>query len=346
MRRRHVGAAILAALLVMGIVLAFKTIPYYSLSPGSARSVNSLISVGAKAPSHPPSGQVLLTTVSIRRLTVYGALWGWLDPDVDVLREEVFEPPSGGDITAYNAALMADSQQIATLVALRQLCYPVKEKGTGALIETVYAGSPADGLLTAEDVIVGVDGTPVTTRQQAIDVLRRRQPGDVTRVRVLNLRTDQIRTVSAKLVDRGDGVAILGVRLRTIGHQIDLPFKVEIDAAGIGGPSAGLAFTLGVIDRLTPGELTGGIPVAVTGAMSEDGAVELIGGVRQKTAAVRDAGTKVFIVPKAEEAEARSRAGSDLRIVGVETIGDALKALQSLGGDPVKGRCGKAAGGR
>jgi PDZ domain-containing protein len=119
-------------------------------------------------------------------------------------------------------------------------------------------------------------------------------------------------------------------------RTVSLPFEVEIDTDQIGGPSAGLAFTLALIDELSPGELTGGIRVAATGTMSADESVGAIGALRQKTVAVRQSGAQVFLVPASQSeeelAEARRVAGKGLRIVPVASLAEALAVLEELGG--------------
>ena len=130
---------------------------------------------------------------------------------------------------------------------------------------------------------------------------------------------------------RKDGTPLLGVNLATLHAGFDLPFKVDIESGDVGGPSAGLAFTLALLDVLTPGELTGGVPVAATGTMDSDGVVGPIGGMAQKIVTVKRAGAKVFLVPAEEYAEAKAHAGK-LTIVKVHTIDDALAALSRIKG--------------
>jgi PDZ domain-containing protein len=129
--------------------------------------------------------------------------------------------------------------------------------------------------------------------------------------------------------------ACLGVQLGTKNHSFDYPFEVKIETDRVGGPSAGLAFTLALIDELTPGELTGGRNVAVTGTIDVDGTVGDVGGVVQKTAAVRRAHATLFLVPPGEYPEARKHAGKHLKVVQVTTLTDALAALRANGGDSV-----------
>ena len=138
-----------------------------------------------------------------------------------------------------------------------------------------------------------------------------------------------------KLAARDDGTALIGISPGTRNDvKFDFPVNVDIDSGSVGGPSAGLAFTLGVIDALTPGELTGGAKVASTGTISLDGTVGPIGGMKQKVATVERAGAKVFLVPASEADDARAAVGkSDLKIVPVENVDDALKALAAIGGN-------------
>ncbi|MGH9163958.1 MAG: S16 family serine protease, partial [Acidimicrobiales bacterium] len=132
--------------------------------------------------------------------------------------------------------------------------------------------------------------------------------------------------------------------LRTRERDFDLPFAVHIDSGAIGGPSAGLAFTLGLLDALTAGELTGGRRVAVTGTIELDGGVGDVGGVAQKTAAVRRAGAEYFLVPPAEFDEAVAHAGGQLQVRRVASLDEALDALAKLGGDPMVSPSPTAAG--
>jgi PDZ domain-containing protein len=127
--------------------------------------------------------------------------------------------------------------------------------------------------------------------------------------------------------------AVIGIAPEDRLVGFDYPIDVTIDSGKVGGPSAGLAFTLAVLDVLTPGELTGGHRVAVTGTMRLDGTVGPVGGAAQKAISVRKAGYEVFLVPEEELAEVRATVGDDLRVIGVGTLAEALDALDSLGGN-------------
>jgi len=319
--------------LVFVIAASYITLPYYSVAPGSARQVNDLIRV-PKERSFPPQGKVYLATVSLQRATPVGALVGWLDSDTDVVPEErILGKAPRGDYSEQNRQLMSESKQVASVVALRQLGYPVAENGTGGVVVAVEKGTPADGHLSPDEVIIAVDGRPAMLASEAVGVIRGHSPGDVVRLEVRNVdgavRTEQV-TLAAN--PRRPG-GFLGVTILTKDQRFDYPFEINIESGEIGGPSAGLAYTLGVLDALTAGELTGGKLVATTGTMEIDGTVGNVGGVAQKTAAVRAAGAEYFLVPPDEYEEARSRAGNNLKVMKAGSLTEALSVLSGLGGD-------------
>lgn len=336
-KHRLLGLTI-ALVLVFGIVaVSFNyPLPYYALAPGSARAVAPLIEAG-DAPVYPPEGEVLLTTISLQQVHPFEALRGWLRTDVDVLPEEEIRPPETSDqeYRQFNFQVMDESKQNAIVVALRRLGYEVKEKGEGALVEKVLPQFPAEGRLQPGDVITAIDGQPVQLVTDATKVISASRPGDVITISVKQPDGTEPREVAVPVAadpEQG-GKTVLGVFLRSFKRDFEMPFDVDINSGSIGGPSAGLAFTLGVIDTLTEGELTGGRKVAVTGTIELDGRVGDVGGVAQKTSAVKAAGAEVFIVPAGEYEVARERAGSNLTVIKVTTLQEALDALGRLGGD-------------
>jgi PDZ domain-containing protein len=313
-------------LTAVGVTARFVQLPYDTLAPGSARAVNAVIEVKGHA-SYPAQGKVFYTTVSVReRVNPYEALAGWLDPAVEVLPETKVRgtvPPD--QYQRMNVEAMADSKTTAQVLALRQLGFT--KLGVGAEVVEVQPDLPAATVLKAQDVIVTIDGNPIGTSTDAVNAIRAHAPGDTVRMGVK--RGDAPPVDLEAVLGNGDGKALLGVRLST---KIQLPFEINIDSGRVVGPSAGLAYGLELLDLLTPGELTGGSSVAATGELLTDGTVGAIGGVAQKAVTVRRAGIKVFLVPKDNEAEARAHAGKNLKIIGVATFDDALKALASLDG--------------
>lgn len=310
-------------------------VPYYSISPGSALAVAPLVRV-EDGPSYPPKGAVYLTTVSLQRTTILNALQGWLDPTVDVVKEQAIKPKdvSSTQLRTYNLKLMDTSKEQALGVAFEQLGYDAI-RGDGAQVVQVVKGSPADGPLAPGDTIVAVDGEPTALHNEAVRFLGRHHPGDTARLSVVRTSGGATEDVTVKLAANPDDAKrpLLGVTLRTKNPTFDFPYRVDIQSERIGGPSAGLAFTLEVLDVLTKGELTGGRKVAATGTIELDGSVGEVGGVAQKAVAVEKAGVDLFLVPKAEVVEARKHASKKLRVEPVENLQDALRILSTFGGN-------------
>jgi PDZ domain-containing protein len=334
-RRRRVWfvlAAVVGLLTLGTLAAAFVQVPYFLLAPGKVRSTEGLVTVEG-APTYEANGQIDFTTVSVKKATALQALVGWLDPTVDVVDEDrILGGQTQDENRERNLQEMTDSKEIATAVALEALGYDVNEQGSGALIVNVVADTPAASVLQRGDVVVSADGQPVQLSRDLVDVISTKRPGDRVALGVQR-SPEQVDEVLVELVARPDDAnkAMLGVSLETFRLRYEFPFQVTIDSGEVGGPSAGLAFTLGVIDVLTPGSLTGGLHVATTGTIDSSGAVGPVGGVQQKTVAVRRAGATVFLVPSHEYEEAKQYAG-DMSVEAVDTLDDALRVLSSIGG--------------
>jgi PDZ domain-containing protein len=326
----------IGVLLVLAFVgAAFLNIPYVAIAPGEARATEPLVDV-IGAETFDASGEVLFTTVRLRHLTLLQALDGWLDDTVDVFeRETILGDQTPEENRQLNQELMADSKESAAAVALEELGYDVVQ-GTGAAIVEVVPESPAAEALNVGEVIVAVDGEPVEVTEDVAGAVLSHEPGDEITVTVEpeggGERRDERFTLAPHPVT-GQEQAFLGVAMRSRDFRLDFPFDVEIDTGDVGGPSAGLAFTLATLDVLTEGELTGGVNVATTGTIGLRGQVGPVGGVVQKTAAAKRANAAVFLVPRAEYEAARKAAGSDLRVEPIDTLDDALDVLADLGGN-------------
>ena len=284
-----------------------------------------------------PAGEILLLTVSIDSdLTVLDWIRSSMDDSIELRsRDSVYGDRSSDEQRDHNRYLMASAKDTATIVALERLGVHAADF-TGVLFRETIAGGPADGLLARTDVILSIDGEPVTTVDSLRTVLADREPGTTATITVEDSQTHERRDVEITLGSHPDsGGAFLGVSGVTERVEASpLPFDIDISSGNVGGPSAGLAFALTVLDVLTPGELTGGKRVAVTGSIGLDGSVGDVGGVAQKSVAARDAGAEMMIVPEDLVDEARLGAGK-VPVVGVENLDDALQALAAHGGDPV-----------
>jgi PDZ domain-containing protein len=335
-RRRRLLVSLGILLLIVPVLAGiFIRVPYYLISPGEARGVAELIKVkGDNAKEFPPRGKILFTTVSLAGdVNVFRALAGWLDDEVEVIPEERI---TGGaprqEVRQQNIQAMVDSKLTATKVALERLGYRVTVNGDGALVTDVKVGDPADGQLQVGDVIKSIDGEAVTLHDQVVSKVRQHKAGDVISIGFNRGGGDK--TVDLTSVADPEGNARIGVVLQTNNLKYDFPIDVSIETGLVGGPSAGLAFTLALIDDLTEGELTGGRNVAVTGTIDAAGNVGPVGGVAQKTVTARDAGAVAFLVPPEEEKDAKRFAGK-MEIIPIETLADALAALHRLGGSEV-----------
>jgi PDZ domain-containing protein len=337
-KQRWLALTVVLAL-VLGVVLVgfnFR-LPYYAMAPGSAREVGPLIEADDETTIHDADGEVLLLTISLQQVHPIEAFVGWIRNDVDILPKDQVLPPETSDreYRQLNYQVMDESKQNAIVVALRRLGYEVKEKGEGALVEKVLPQFPAQGRLQPGDVIKAIDGRPIALVSDATAIISAHQPGDVLTVDVVQPDGSEPRqlTVPVAADPEQGGRTVLGVFLRSFRRDFDVPFDVRIESGNIGGPSAGLAFTLGVIDSLTPGELTGGNKVAATGTIEIDGRIGDVGGVAQKTSVVNSSGVDVFLVPAGEYEVAKKHAAKDVTVIKVTTLQEALDALGSVGGD-------------
>lgn len=315
--------AVLGLLLATSVTVArFVRVPYDAVGPGGAHALSESVKIVGH-PSFPPEGEVLSTTVSVReRVNVLVAIAGWLDPDTDVVPvQEVSGDITPAEYRELNVVAMSDSKTVAQLLALRHLGFESVTEGSEII--DVEDGLPASDVLRKGDVIVEVDGSPNPEPPVVVAAIQARKPGDVLKLKVKRGAAEAL-DVEAPL-GSGEGRTLLGVRMTP---KIRLPFEIEIESGDVVGPSAGLAYALELVDLLTPGELTGGAKVAVTGDLSPDGKVGEIGGIAQKAAAVRAAGVKVFLVPKGNLAEARARAGG----LDIRPVGSFEEALSVLGG--------------
>jgi PDZ domain-containing protein len=301
-------------------------VPYVELGPGP--TVDTLGAVDGKpvitvqgAPTSNSAGQLRLLTVSVRSdLSLREAIRGWLQSDTAVVPRELIFPPGQSDkqVDEENAREFKASQTSAETAALRKLGYPVM-----VTVKDIVAHSPAEGVLAVGDVITSVDGVAVTSAQKLTELIRGKPAGTARTVEYV--RVGATRTATLTPVRSDDGVARIGVNVESVQPH---PFQLKIDLDRIGGPSAGLMFTLGIIDKLDPVDLTGGLTIAGTGTLDDEGWVGPIGGIPQKLVAAKRANAKVFLTPAANCAEALANAPAGLPLIKVATVDDALTALQ------------------
>jgi len=332
-----VVATILAAVGAILVICASITVPYYALTPGAARPTEPLVSVeGAEA--FPSDGEVLFTTVHVEHLNLIDYArdrLGLLPESWNVLTEEEYlGPNTEAENEQLNASLMTNSKDVASYVALAHLGYDVSFSGTGAVVVQIVDGAPASGKLELGDTIVAIDGEKVELTEQVAQIVGSRAPGDTITLTIEKTdgSTDDVEVTLVAREDDPDA-GFLGVATTTRDLTFNLPVDVEIDSGNVGGPSAGLAFSLAILDTMTPGDLTGGDVVAVTGTINPDSTVGAVGGVAQKVVASAEAGAEVFLVPTSELDQANSVAPDGIRVEPVDDLDDALAVLADLGGN-------------
>lgn len=327
------GATLLfgtALLLLLGLAAARLPVPYVILGPGpTANTVGTyegkpVITVAGR-PTSTSKGHLNLTTVSVTdRITLVDAMKAWFDRRYAVVpRESVFPPDrTEKQVDQENTEEFEVSQESAEVAALSELGYPLQVR-----VKEVRPGAAVRGVLRVGDVITAVDGTPVTVASELISRVRAKSPGDP--VLIGYLRGGRATSVSVRTgALPGDPKrSALGVLIE---QRPAPPLKISFAIADIGGPSAGLMFSLGIVDILTPEDLTGGRFIAGTGTIDDEGKVGAIGGIHQKLVAARAAGATEFLTPAENCAEARRLIPDGLRLVKVTTLRDALSSLRVL----------------
>jgi PDZ domain-containing protein len=340
-RPNPVRVAVILGLLVVLVALLVGTavrLPYVIFSPGRATDVGPIVRVeGAR--TYPSRGDVLFLTVSVsnQRPNLWRFIQASLDSNSQVIGErEYLGRSTPQQDRRLNQALMTESQEIAKAEALEYLGYDVPVTGSGALVVEVSADGPSAGRLRRGDLITAIDGRPIDRADEVGTTVRAAPAGTTFTFAVTRGRAGERLEVpvTSRLAASGElrGRPFIGIAPVTKDLRYEYPVDITIDPGAVSGPSAGLAFTLAIIDEMSPGSLTGGRSVAVTGTIAADGTVGDVGGVAQKTVAARRAGARLMLVPPGEAAEARSRAGGSLRVVPVRTLDEAVRVLVASGG--------------
>ena len=302
-------------------------------APGVAVATGQMVEV---PPDHryPSSGSFILTTV-IQQAPIVLAEWlaGQVSPAVVHIKppEQIVPPDTTLQQQARQAFRMLDeSEATAVVVGLRLAGYDAQAAGKGALVDSVLPDSPSQSLLQAGDIIMGLAGRPIQTTADLTRQLAAKRGADTVRLQIQ--RGSQNLDVTVPLMPPADpgGAPRIGIRVAPAGFDYTLPFPVRIVPQKIvGGPSAGLMFTLTVYDLVTPGDLTAGRKIAGTGAISLDGTVGPIGGVERKVVAAEFAGAEYFLSPPENYAAALA-AARRIKVVEVATAEQAIAFLRGL----------------
>lgn len=328
-RRNAVLSVGAVLLLVFGVLGTSVPVPYVAQVPGP--TFNTLGEVDGEPiielqgrERNDVEGELTLTTVGVSSsgLSLVQAVRGWFDDEVSVVPEEAVYPPdrSEEETREVNRQAFVTSEQAAESVALGELGYPEK-----VVVRAVVEDSPSEGKLEEGDAIETVDGQPVPDSAVLAEVLADIPPGTPVTVGYTRLGEPGTTTITTRAAEDREG-SLLGV---SVLDQPVAPFDVDINVADVGGPSAGLMLTLGILDLVGNEDITGGAVVAGTGTIDLQENVGPIGGIALKMVSARDIGAELFLVPAANCAEAVA-AGTGVPTARVATLDDALDALADL----------------
>ncbi len=336
-RGGRVGWLVLGVALASGIILGVAPSPYVIDTPGPVyNTLGTAEHEGAETPLitipgqtvYPTEGSLTLLTVSRVGNPDDRPSWleiatAWLDPSEAVIPIDQAFPP---DVTneqrdQQSEAAMVNSQQDAIAAALTYLDY---DYPTTVSVVSLPSDSPAAGIIQANDQIVSVNGSSVSDITALRSALQANGVGTEATLGIIRDGADQ--EVHVTPIDV-EGNAVVGINVRM---EYQFPFDVQIQLDRVGGPSAGMMFALGIIDKLTPGAIQGGADVAGTGTIDQSGIVGPIGGIQQKLYGARDAGADWFLAPADNCDEVTGHIPDGLTVFSVKTLDDSLVALDAI----------------
>jgi Lon-like protease len=324
---------------LLGSVLMLLPVPFVVLRPGPAYNTlgtedgHPLIAIKGRA-SYPAKGALDLTTVSVSggpgsRLLLFDALRAWFDESLTVAPESALYPPGQSVETSrqQDQQEMVTSQESATVAALHELGIPVP----ATLNVHSVANAPSGTTLRSKDVIKAIGGVAVPDLDALTTQMRKVTPGSTVSVTVQRDGSEKVLKAPTMAYD-GDGTrrAVLGI---TVDPSFHPPFQITIRIDNVGGPSAGTMFALGIIDLLTPGDLTGGDKIAGTGTIDVSGQIGPIGGIRQKLTGARRVGAEWFLAPAENCVEVAGHVPDGLHVVKVATLSQARQAVEAIAVD-------------
>jgi Lon-like protease len=323
-----------AAVVIAAVVAAVLPVPYVILSPGPTLNTlgtgpggKPLIMIAGHR-TYPTTGNLNMVTVNFQggpgnAINIFTALRAWLNPhDAVVPQQELFGPgQSQQQVQHQDVVQMTNSQADATAAALTEVGIRYT---TQVQVISTERGMPAATVLKSGDIITKVNGVPIDGVTRLSREIRAAGVGRPVRLTIVRHGQTQLHSVTAV---RSQGHPVIGV---VVTVKFNFPFTVNISVGDIGGPSAGLMFALGIVDKLTPMHLTGGRFIAGTGEITPAGAVEPIGGIQQKMAGARAKGATVFLAPAGNCADAKGAVPAGMRLVRVGTLAGAVHDLEAL----------------
>jgi Lon-like protease len=327
---RWLGVAFTALAMLAGVAIAgwSMQLPYFALSAGPVSDVIDNVVLIEDIEGFDSAGELMMLTVSVQGVNAYELVAAAIDPTVDLLRQERLRAPDETDEEYRERGLqqMDQSKENAIAVALERVGGNLAIGSDGVEVVDLVENAPAAAVLEIGDIITTVEGVEVAVAQDIGQQLADNVPGDSVRIGVK--RGDQLLEVDIELTASADDPnrALVGILAQTVNPR----YPVDINSANVGGPSAGMMYTLGIIDLLTPGDITNGHVIAGTGTIAPDGTVGGIGGIRQKVVAAEAAGADIVLVPASNYEDALTALTDDIEIVAVANVDEALSFLESL----------------
>lgn len=329
-------------LVIILLALYHWKLPYYYSAPGGAEELAPFVNVEGGYKNE--EGNLMLTTVLIGKANPYFYVWSQFSDYRHLVPEEQIVGPGETDEDYFHRQemLMEHSQESAKIIAYKKAGKEVEIEYKGILVTSFIEGMPAEKVLERNDRIVAVEGREVRTVPELNTRIGQREAGEKIALTVVRDGEKQELSVPIGVFPEAygnDGRVGLGILYPVAERQITFEPKVDIDVRKIGGPSAGLMFSLEIYNQLVPEDITKGYRIAGTGTIDEQGNVGRIGGVKQKVMAAHKAGADIFFAPKEGEredsnyndaVEAAEDIGTDVKIIGVNTIDDAISYMRNL----------------
>jgi Lon-like protease len=321
---------------VLALIGGFVKVPYAAVSPGPTYDTlgmldgKPVVEVNGTQ-TYPTSGQLRMTTVSVQQdVTLFTALGHWMSSRYSLAPREEFVPPgkSEQEVERENRQMFDESQSNAEVAALRQL-----KKEIIVIAREITTNAPADQVLDPGDQLILVNGKTIVAAEDVRASLQGTTPGQS--ISITYKRGDQPEQTATVTLGKAsdfnkDDNRAEGFLGLSPSERANVKFTTTFHLDEVGGPSAGLIFALAIVDRLTEGEMVAGQTIAGTGTIDARGNVGSIGGIPFKMVAAREAGANTFLVPADNCAEAKSQTPDGLRLIKVDTLDTAVRALEDL----------------
>ena len=322
------------SLIVLLLIALLLPVPFVRMSPGPTFNVigerdgKQMIEVSGTT-TYPVTGELSMVTVLESGgprggLNFVTAITSWFNADDAVVPRELIYPDdvSGDDVKSQQAAMFSSSETDAIGAAMVYLDEPTTQT---VIVAAVNTDAPATGKLAPGDVIVALNGTAITESKQVSAMIRAQPVGTTFTFTIERTGKKQDVDVTSAVNPENKKTPYIGIG---VGVVLTPEFDVKFNVDGVGGPSAGLMLSMGLIDKLTPGDLAQGKHIAGTGSITPDGTVGSIGGIRQKLAGANKAGAKLFLVPARNCKEAQGHIPEGLTVTPVKTLTDGMNAVE------------------